>query len=278
MSQATKTHVLVTGGAGYIGSHAAVALHEVGYAPVLLDNLHNSEMQAIEGIRELCGFEVPFHAIDVRDASALESLFRDFAKAGTPIQGILHFAAHKAVGESVAHPAMYASNNVGGLGTLLQAAGAHDVRNVVFSSSCTVYGEPEQVPVDESTPFQEAESPYGWTKQASERILRDHAATHNAHRVALLRYFNPIGAHPSALLGELPLGVPNNLIPFLTQAVAGIRGALTVFGGDYPTPDGTCIRDYLHVMDLAEAHVAALRWCFDQTSPAPVVRAFNLGT
>lgn len=278
MSQATKTHVLVTGGAGYIGSHAAVALHEAGYAPVLLDNLHNSEMQAIEGIRELCGFEVPFHAIDVRDASALESLFRDFAKAGTPIQGILHFAAHKAVGESVAHPAMYASNNVGGLGTLLQAADAHDVRNVVFSSSCTVYGEPEQVPVDESTPFQEAESPYGWTKQASERILQDHAATHNAHRVALLRYFNPIGAHPSALLGELPLGVPNNLIPFLTQAVAGIRGALTVFGGDYPTPDGTCIRDYLHVMDLAEAHVAALRWCFDQTSPAPVVRAFNLGT
>ena len=278
MSTSSRPHVLVTGGAGYIGSHSAVALHEAGFAPVLMDNLHNSDLQAVEGVRELCGEPVPFYELDVRDREGLTELFTSLKEAGTPLDGILHFAAHKAVGESVAKPAMYASNNVGGLGTLLEVADAHNVRNIVFSSSCTVYGEPENVPVDESAPFQPAESPYGWTKQASERVLTDHAATHQKHRVALLRYFNPIGAHPSAAIGELPLGVPNNLVPFLTQAVAGIRGALTVFGDDYPTADGTCIRDYLHVMDLAEAHVAALKWCLAQTSNAAVVRPFNLGT
>ena len=278
MSTSSRPHVLVTGGAGYIGSHSAVALHEAGFAPVLMDNLHNSDLQAVKGVRELCGEPVPFHELDVRDREGLSELFASLKEAGTPLDGILHFAAHKAVGESVAKPAMYASNNVGGLGTLLEVADAHNVRNIVFSSSCTVYGEPENVPVDESAPFQPAESPYGWTKQASERVLTDHAATHQKHRVALLRYFNPIGAHPSAAIGELPLGVPNNLVPFLTQAVAGIRGALTVFGDDYPTADGTCIRDYLHVMDLAEAHVAALKWCLAQTSNAAVVRPFNLGT
>ena len=173
---------------------------------------------------------------------------------------------------------MYAANNVGGLGVLLEVASAHDVDNIVFSSSCTVYGEPEDMPVAESAPFQRAESPYGWTKQACERVLEDHAAARGAAHVALLRYFNPIGAHPSANIGELPLGVPNNLIPFLTQAVSGIRKALTVFGGDYDTPDGTCIRDYLHVMDLAEAHVAALQWCLDQPDDRSVIRPFNLGT
>lgn len=278
MPQSKKPHVLVTGGAGYIGSHTAVALHEAGYTPVLLDNLHNSNMEAVHGVRTLCGQDVPFHQLDVRDEEALTALFRNHAAMGHAIEGILHFAAHKAVGESVDEPAMYASNNVGGLGSLLHVAKSFEVKHIVFSSSCTVYGEPEHVPVDERTPFQDAESPYGWTKQASERVLRDHAATHPGHRVALLRYFNPIGAHPSGVIGELPLGVPNNLIPFLTQAVAGIRGALTVFGGDYPTTDGTCIRDYLHVMDLAEAHVAALEWCFDQKGEAPVVRSFNLGT
>jgi UDP-glucose 4-epimerase len=278
MSSELKKCVLVTGGAGYIGSHTAVALHESGYVPVLLDNLDNSELSAVEGIRALCGTDVRFIQADIRDAGALRGLFAEMRDAGTPLEGILHFAAHKAVGESVDRPAKYASNNVGGLGTLLEVADEFDVRNVVFSSSCTVYGEPENVPVDESAPFQEAESPYGWTKQASERVLTDHAATHPKHRVALLRYFNPIGAHPTALLGELPLGVPNNLVPFLTQAVAGIRGELTVFGGDYPTPDGTCIRDYLHVLDLAEAHVAALAWCFRQEADEAVVRAFNLGT
>jgi len=278
MSQDKKPHVLVTGGAGYVGSHSAVALQNAGYTPVLVDNLQNSDMQAVRGIQKLCSQEVPFHAIDVRDATRLHALFQDFIEAGNPIRGILHFAAQKSVGESVNHPAMYASNNVGGLGTLLHVAREFEIRHIVFSSSCTVYGEPVHVPVDEGTPFQEAESPYGWTKQASERVLRDHAAAQNEERIALLRYFNPIGAHPSAIIGELPLGVPNNLVPFLTQAVAGVRDRLTVFGGDYPTPDGTCIRDYLHVMDLAEAHVAALQWCFAQKTASSVVRPFNLGT
>ena len=265
--------VLVTGGAGYIGSHTAVALHEAGFMPVLVDNLHNSKASAVDGIRAIVGDDIPFEAVDICDKAALEALFgrHDFV-------GVLHFAAHKAVGESMAKPAMYAANNVGGLGVLLEVASAHDVDNIVFSSSCTVYGEPEDMPVAESAPFQRAESPYGWTKQACERVLEDHAAARGAAHVALLRYFNPIGAHPSANIGELPLGVPNNLIPFLTQAVSGIRKALTVFGGDYDTPDGTCIRDYLHVMDLAEAHVAALQWCLDQPDDQSVIRPFNLGT
>ena len=274
MSTSSRPHVLVTGGAGYIGSHTAVALHEAGFAPVLMDNLHNSDLQAVDGVRELCGEPVPFHQLDVRDGEGLTALFDSLEHAGTPLQGILHFAAHKAVGESVAKPAMYASNNVGGLGTLLEVADAHNVRNLVFSSSCTVYGEPEHVPVDESAPFQPAESPYGWTKQASERVLTDHAATHPEHRVALLRYFNPIGAHPSAAIGELPLGVPNNLVPFLTQSVAGIRGALTVFGDDYPTADGTGVRDYIHVEDLATAHVAAV----DYLHAGGTDLCVNLGT
>lgn len=273
MADSSRPKVLVTGGAGYIGSHTAVALHEAGFMPVLVDNLHNSKASAVDGIRAIVGDDVPFEALDICDKTALEGLFErhDFV-------GVLHFAAHKAVGESMAKPAMYAANNVGGLGVLLEVASAHEVNNIVFSSSCTVYGEPEDMPVAESAPFQRAESPYGWTKQACERVLEDHASACGAGHVALLRYFNPIGAHPSAHIGELPLGVPNNLIPFLTQAVSGIRKALTVFGGDYDTPDGTCIRDYLHVMDLAEAHVAALQWCLDQPQHRSVIRPFNLGT
>ena len=273
MADSSRPKVLVTGGAGYIGSHTAVALHEAGFMPVLVDNLHNSKASAVDGVRAIVGDDIPFEAVDICDKAALEALFgrHDFV-------GVLHFAAHKAVGESMAKPAMYAANNVGGLGVLLEVASAHDVDNIVFSSSCTVYGEPEDMPVAESAPFQRAESPYGWTKQACERVLEDHAAARGAAHVALLRYFNPIGAHPSANIGELPLGVPNNLIPFLTQAVSGIRKALTVFGGDYDTPDGTCIRDYLHVMDLAEAHVAALQWCLDQPDDQSVIRPFNLGT
>ena len=275
----SRPRVLVTGGAGYIGSHSAVALHEAGFMPALLDNLSNANMSAVDGVRELCSDpNLPFHEVDVRDAEGLRRVFEHHANLGQPIAGILHFAAHKAVGESVQQPARYAANNVGGLGTLLDVADSFNIRNVVFSSSCTVYGEPESVPVDESTPFQPAESPYGWTKQACERVLTDHAANNPEHRIALLRYFNPIGAHPSARIGEWPLGVPNNLVPFLTQTVAGMRESLTVFGGDYPTPDGTCIRDYLHVMDLAEAHVAALQWCMNHPSKDHVVRAFNLGT
>lgn len=273
MANSSRPQVLVTGGAGYIGSHTAVALYEAGFMPVLVDNLHNSKASAVDGVRAIVGDDVPFEALDICNKVELEALFKkhDFV-------GVLHFAAHKAVGESMAKPAMYASNNVGGLGVLLEVASAHEVDNVVFSSSCTVYGEPEHMPVAESAPFQRAESPYGWTKQACERVLEDHASARGAAHVALLRYFNPIGAHPSAHIGELPLGVPNNLIPFLTQAVSGIRKALTVFGGDYDTPDGTCIRDYLHVMDLAEAHVAALQWCLDQPEDESVIRPFNLGT
>ena len=273
MANSSRPRVLVTGGAGYIGSHTAVALHEAGFMPVLVDNLHNSKASAVDGVRSIVGDNVPFENLDIRNAPELNALFEkhDFV-------GILHFAAHKAVGESMAKPAMYAANNVGGLGVLLEVASAHDVDNIVFSSSCTVYGEPEDMPVAESAPFQRAESPYGWTKQACERILEDHAAALRAAHVALLRYFNPIGAHPSAHIGELPLGVPNNLIPFLTQSVSDIRKALTVFGGDYDTPDGTCIRDYLHVMDLAEAHVAALQWCLDQPDDRSAIRPFNLGT
>ena len=273
MADSSRPKVLVTGGAGYIGSHTAVALHEAGFMPVLVDNLHNSKASAVDGIRAIVGDDIPFEAVDICDKAALEALFgrHDFV-------GVLHFAAHKAVGESMAKPAMYAANNVGGLSVLLEVASAHDLDNIVFSSSCTVYGEPEDMPVAESAPFQRAESPYGWTKQACERVLEDHAAARGAAHVALLRYFNPIGAHPSANIGELPLGVPNNLIPFLTQAVSGIRKALTVFGGDYDTPDGTCIRDYLHVMDLAEAHVAALQWCINQPDDQSVIRPFNLGT
>ena len=278
MKGTSRSCILVTGGAGYIGSHAAVALHEAGYAPVLLDNLGNAKMQAVHGVRQLCGEDIPFFEVDVQDADGLRNVFQTMIDNDQPVTGILHFAAHKAVGESVDHPAMYAANNVGGLGTLLQVAHSFNVHHVVFSSSCTVYGEPDEIPVDEFTPMQPASSPYGWTKQACERVLTDHAQTDPRHRIALLRYFNPIGAHPSAAIGELPLGVPNNLVPFLTQAVAGIREALTVHGGDYPTPDGTCIRDYLHVMDLAEAHVDALKWCANQSLDGPVVRAFNLGT
>jgi UDP-glucose 4-epimerase len=273
MTNSSRPKVLVTGGAGYIGSHTAVALHEAGFMPVLVDNLHNSKASAVEGVRAIVGDDVPFETLDIRNAPEMNTLFgkHDFV-------GVLHFAAHKAVGESMGKPAMYASNNVGGLGVLLEVASTHEVDNIVFSSSCTVYGEPEDMPVAESAPFQRAESPYGWTKQACERVLEDHAGARAAAHVALLRYFNPIGAHLSAHIGELPLGVPNNLIPFLTQAVSGIRKALTVFGGDYDTPDGTCIRDYLHVMDLAEAHVAALQWCLDQPKDRSVIRPFNLGT
>ena len=273
MADSSRPKVLVTGGAGYIGSHTAVALHEAGFMPVLVDNLHNSKASAVDGVQAIVGDDIPFETLDIRNAPELNALFgkHDFL-------GLLHFASYKAVGESMAKPAMYAANNVGGLGVLLEVASVHDVDNIVFSSSCTVYGEPEDMPVAESAPFQRAESPYGWTKQASERVLEDHAAARGAAHVALLRYFNPIGAHPSAHIGELPLGVPNNLIPFLTQSVSGIRKALTVFGGDYDTPDGTCIRDYLHVMDLAEAHVAALQWCLDQPDDRSVIRPFNLGT
>ncbi len=244
-----KKKVLVTGGLGFIGSHTVVCLHEAGYEPVIIDNLNNSRIEVLEALETLVGYRPRFEQIDVLDSEKLEALIQ-----GEGVEAVIHFAAHKAVGESVEKPLMYYRNNVGGLISLLEVLKANGVNNLVFSSSCTVYGEPKEIPVREGTETQPATSPYGATKQMGEVILRDNSWCN----VQCLRYFNPVGAHESALIGELPLGVPNNLIPFLTQTVAGIRKQLTVYGGDYDTADGTCIRDYIHVMDLAEAHVASI--------------------
>ena len=246
--------VLVTGGAGFIGSHTAVELAAAGYRPVIVDNLANSDRKVLAGIAALVGYEVPFYEVDCTDAPALDAVFRQEG----PFAGVIHFAAYKAVGESVERPTAYFLNNIGSTAVLLEAMAAHPSGRLVFSSSCTVYGEPASIPVDETAPIRPAESPYGYTKQACERLIGDQVTAAPGFRATLLRYFNPIGAHPSARIGELPIGRPNNLIPFLTQAVAGLREPLTVFGDDYPTPDGTCIRDYIHVVDLARAHVAAL--------------------
>jgi len=261
--------IVVTGGAGFIGSHTVVALHEAGYSPVIVDDLRNSEQSALDGIRALIG-DVEHHPVDCGDGDAMSRVFDH------PVHGAIHFAADKAVGESVAHPEKYFDNNVGGTARFTALLRRHGVRHLVFSSSCTVYGEAEVLPVAEDAPILPAASPYGYTKQACEDLLKmAHVASEGELGVALLRYFNPIGAHPSAHIGELPLGPPPNLVPYLIQAVAGIRGPLTVFGDDYPTEDGTCIRDYLHVCDLAEAHVAALAW-LETNSGA--LDTFNLGT
>ncbi len=259
--------VLVTGGAGYIGSHTCVALAEAGHEVIIVDNLCNSDRSMIEGVAKLIGKSIGFYEVDICDEQALDAVFVEQEASGSAIESVIHFAALKSVGESVQKPDLYHSNNVGGTKTLLKVMQNHEVENLVFSSSCTVYGQPEVIPVDEQAPFLPAESPYGQTKQDCERLISD--ACINS---ALLRYFNPIGAHPSGTIGELPIGIPNNLIPYLCQTVAGLRSELTVFGDDYPTDDGSCIRDYLHVCDLADAHVAAL-----ENMPKGV-RAFNLGT
>jgi len=264
-----KSRIIVTGGLGFIGSHTVVALHQSGFEPIIIDNLSNSRLSALDGIENLIGFTPQFAQIDVNDAFALKQLFEEVKP-----QAVIHFAAFKAVGESVEKPLMYYRNNVGGLITLLETMKETGIKDVVFSSSCTVYGEPSEIPVKESTETKPAESPYGATKQMGEVILKDNSSWCNTQ---CLRYFNPIGAHPSAEIGELPLGVPNNLIPYLTQTVAGIRKSLTVFGSDYDTPDGTCIRDYIHVVDLAEAHVSAVKRLLDQ-SYADSFEVFNIGT
>lgn len=269
-----KRQVIITGGAGYIGSHTAVALVEAGFDPVIIDNFSNSEPQVISRIEEIIGRPIVFHEVDCTAEDALIQVFRKTQKAGI-ISGVIHFAAFKAVGESVEKPLDYYQNNVGSTLTLLRCMEIADVRNLVFSSSCTVYGQPASIPVDESAPILPAESPYGYTKQVCEQLIQDVLKSGFPISAALLRYFNPIGAHPSSLIGELPIGHPNNLIPYLTQATAGLRNPLTVFGSDYGTPDGTCIRDYIHVVDLARAHVLALEWLSNQS---PVCEAFNLGT
>jgi UDP-glucose 4-epimerase len=263
--------VIVTGGAGFIGSHTAVELHQAGFTPIIVDDLRNSEERAIEGIGRIVGHRPAVHRIDCSDGAALDKVFRSEG----PIHGVIHFAADKAVGESVKEPLKYYRNNVGSLISLLGVMQRHTVRRIVFSSSCTVYGIPERLPVTENAADDRAMSPYGSTKVFCERVLRDVSAADPQLSVVLLRYFNPVGAHPSAHIGELPLGVPNNLVPFVTQTAAGLRDKLTVFGDDYETTDGTCIRDYIHVVDLALAHVAALNGMDTAQERCAV---FNIGT
>ena len=263
--------VIVTGGAGYIGSHTVVELAAAGYTPILVDDLRNSQERAVEGLTTLLGRAPELHRIDCADQAALERVF-----AQGRIDGVIHFAAEKAVGESVAEPLKYYTNNIGSLTSLLAVMERHGVRKLVFSSSCTVYGQPEKLPVDENAPDHHPTSPYGFTKVVCEQLLRDVCVADPAFRAALLRYFNPIGAHPSAHIGELPLGVPNNLVPFVMQTAAGLRDQLVVHGDDYHTPDGSCVRDYIHVVDLAQAHVKALAM-LDEAN-APQCDAFNLGT
>jgi len=264
--------ILVTGGAGFIGSHTVISLAEAGFEPVIVDNFSNSQRSALDGIRAILGRDVTFYQADCNDVAAMENVFQQ-----EQIVGVIHFAAHKAVGESVAKPLMYYRNNLDSLMLLLELMPKYGVRNLVFSSSCTVYGQPEHLPVTEQTPRLPAQSPYGNTKAISEDIIRDVVQAQVPIRALALRYFNPIGAHPSAEIGELPLGVPANLVPFITQTATGIRPSLTVHGGDYNTPDGTCVRDYIHVMDLAEAHVQALKKLNEVVADA-TYDVINIGT
>lgn len=267
--------ILVTGGTGYIGSHTVVELMQQGYDVAIVDNLSNSNIDVLEGIAAIVGKRPDFFNVDCNDFVNLDNVFKQF----TDIEGVIHFAASKAVGESVEKPLLYYRNNIGSLITLLEVMKRHHVHNIVFSSSCTVYGQPDKdhLPVDETAPIQKALSPYGNTKQINEDILCDEAHADASLQVTLLRYFNPIGAHPSALIGELPNGIPNNLLPFVTQTAAGLRQQLKVFGNDYDTPDGSCIRDYIYVVDLAKAHVKAIERMLQKQS-LEHVEIFNLGT
>ena len=268
------TKILVTGGAGYIGSHAVVELAQAGYEPIIVDDFSNSKESVLAGLRDILGRDVPCHHVDCGNADTLREVFK---KEGN-VQGVIHFAAFKAVGESVQKPLAYFQNNVGSLLTLIQVMNEVGVENLVFSSSCTVYGVPDQLPVTEATPTKPASSPYGRTKQMCEDIVHDVAAAdNNTLHTILLRYFNPIGAHPSARIGELPLGVPNNLVPFITQTAAGLREKLTIFGNDYDTTDGTNVRDYIYVVDLAKAHVIAVQRLLDRKA-TETVETFNIGT
>jgi UDP-glucose 4-epimerase len=263
-------HVLVTGGAGYIGSHTVVELITAGFKVTIVDTLERSDAKIIEGIETITKTKVDFYKIDCLDFSAMDDLF-----AKNKFSSVIHFAAYKSVNESVSEPISYYKNNVGSLITLLEVMKKHQVKDLIFSSSCTVYGQPDSIPVDETAPFKRAESPYGATKQVCERILEDAATI--GFRVISLRYFNPVGAHESTLIGELPIGVPNNLVPYVTQTAAGVRQKLTVFGSDYDTPDGSCVRDFIHVVDVASAHVSAILY-LNKQSADHLFEAFNLGT
>ncbi len=265
--------VIVTGGAGFIGSHTVVSLFEAGYTPILVDNFCNSQKSVVDNLRGLTTPDLVCHEIDCNNESDMKAVF----EASGTVEGVIHFAAYKSVGESVRDPLGYYQNNVQSLLTLLKVVNEFQVQSLVFSSSCTVYGEAKTLPVTEATPMRRAESPYGATKQFCERILEDQVASGSPLKVITLRYFNPIGAHPSAKIGELPRGTPENLVPYITQTAAGIRQQLTVFGDDYDTIDGSCIRDYIHVVDLAEAHVRSLDWLGSQ-SESSLLEVFNVGT
>lgn len=253
MDNAVSAAILVTGGAGYIGSHTAVVLMQAGLRVLVLDNLSNSDARVLDRIDRICGRRPDFVQADVRDAAGLDALF-----AAHEISGVIHFAGLKSVGESVRQPLRYIENNVGGMVTLLQAMDRAGVHRLVFSSSATVYGDATTSPIPETAPLG-ATNPYGRSKLMCEDVLRDLCAADQHWQVAILRYFNPVGAHPSGLIGESPVGTPANLMPYLTQVASGLRDRLNIFGNDYPTPDGTGVRDFVHVMDLAEAHLAALR-------------------
>jgi UDP-glucose 4-epimerase len=268
-----KKKILVTGGTGYIGSHTTVELQNEGYEVVIIDNLSNSNANVINRIEKITGIRPVFSQTDCNDKEGVEKVITD----NPGIVGIIHFAASKAVGESVQKPLLYYRNNLVSLINLLELMPQYDIKGLVFSSSCTVYGQPDVLPVTEDAPIKPALSPYGNTKQINEEIIRDTMYTNVPFKSILLRYFNPIGAHPSAEIGELPLGVPQNLVPFLTQTAAGIRPELNVFGDDYDTPDGSCIRDYINVVDLAKAHVIAIDRMFSDKS-ADNLEIFNLGT
>lgn len=270
-----KQRILVTGGTGFIGSHTTVELQEAGYEVIIIDNLSNSRADVVDGIEKITGIRPHFENIDCCDIDALDKVFSKYEG----IEGIIHFAASKAVGESVEKPLLYYRNNINSLVNLLELMPKHGVKGIIFSSSCTVYGQPtpENLPVTEQSPIQKALSPYGNTKQINEEIIQDYVHSGAHIKSIILRYFNPIGAHPSALIGELPIGVPLNLIPYVTQTAAGIREKLRVFGNDYNTPDGTCIRDYIYVVDLAKAHVKAMSRILDNPEAQPV-EIFNIGT
>ena len=268
-----KPTILVTGGTGYIGSHTVVELQKAGYPVVIIDNLSNSSRDVLDGIERITGIRPEFVEADCTDITALKILFDTYPG----IKGIINFAASKAVGESMEKPLLYYRNNLNTLMNLLDMMGRYDVDGIVFSSSCTVYGEPDHNPVTEQTPIKKATSPYGNTKQISEEIITDTINSGAPFKAVLLRYFNPVGAHPSAEIGELPNGVPQNLVPYLTQTAMGIRKELSVFGDDYNTPDGSCIRDYIDVVDLAKAHVIAIERMLEDKSQDKI-EIFNLGT
>lgn len=261
--------LLVTGGAGYIGSHTCVELLNAGHEVVVVDNLSNSHPESLRRVANLTGQRLEFHEAGIGDAEQMSAVF-----SGAPIHAVIHFAAFKAVGESVEKPLEYYQNNVAGTLTLLEVMRRNNCKNLVYSSSCTVYGEPQQLPITEDHPIAAAESPYGWSKLMTEQIMRDVYASDRSWNFALLRYFNPVGAHPSGEIGEDPHGIPCNLMPFITQVAVGRLPRLRIFGDDYPTPDGTGVRDYIHVVDLAAAHVIAV----EKLASDPGILTYNLGT